>query len=231
VDVDSLRLALEHAGIAAVVTSFLAGLVFSFNPVAMAAIPVSLAYVTKARTSRQAFVFAAMFILGMIVIHVVLGLVAGFGGLGVQKLLDRKWGVLIGPVLIVLGLMWPGWLRIPLPAFTFKVKRPNSSFGAFLLGIPFSIAICPICTPALAVLLGVVASLGSPWFGALLLLAFALGRAVPLAVGAWSLGWLENLRFVSAYRRVFEIAGAATLIATGLYMLNAYFFWLPALAS
>src|SRR3546814_10841012 len=81
-----------------------------------------------------------MFILGMIVIHVVLGLVAGFGGLGVQKLLDRKWGVLIGPVLIVLGLMWPGWLRIPLPAFAFKVKRPNSSFGAFLLGIPFSIA-------------------------------------------------------------------------------------------
>src|SRR3546814_19358103 len=89
----------------------------------MAAIPVSLAYVTKARTSRQAFVFAAMFILGMIVIHVVLGLVAGFGGLGVQKLLDRKWGVLIGPVLIVLGLMWPGWLRIPLPAFARSEER------------------------------------------------------------------------------------------------------------
>src|SRR3546814_11992013 len=106
----------------------------------MAAIPVSLAYVTKARTSRQAFVFAAMFILGMIVIHVVLGLVAGFGGLGVQKLLDRKWGVLIGPVLIVLGLMWPGWLRIPLPAFAFTVTRQHSSLGAFLLGIPFSIS-------------------------------------------------------------------------------------------
>src|SRR3546814_12565182 len=103
-DLDSLRFAFEHAGPAAVVTSFLAGLVLSFNPVAMAAIPVSLAYVTKARTSRQAFVFAAMFIRGMIVIHVVLGLVAGFGGLGVTKLLGRKWGVLIGPDLMVLRL-------------------------------------------------------------------------------------------------------------------------------
>lgn len=230
-DVESLRLAVEHSGPVAVVASFLAGLVFSFNPVAMAAIPVSLAYVTKARSNRQAFIFAGMFILGMIAIHLVLGFVAGLGGLGVQKLLDRKWGVLMGPVLILLGLMWPGWVRVPLPAFAFKVKRPNSSFGAFLLGILFSIAVCPICTPALAVLLGVVASLGSPWLGALLLLAFALGRAVPLAIGAWSLGWLENLRFLSAYRRLFEICGAVTLIATGIYMLNAYFFWIPSLAS
>lgn len=230
-DVESLRLAVEHSGPAAVAASFLAGLVFSFNPVAMAAIPVSLAYVTKARSNRQAFIFASMFILGMIAIHLVLGLVAGFGGLGVQKLLDRKWGVLVGPVLILLGLMWPGWVRVPLPAFAFKVKRPHSSFGAFLLGIPFSIAVCPICTPALAVLLGVVASLGSPWLGALLLLAFALGRAVPLAIGAWSLGWLENLRFLSDYRRFFEICGAVVLIATGFYMLNAYFFWIPSLAS
>jgi len=230
-DIDAFRNAVAHAGIVAVTASFLAGLVFSFNPVAMAAIPVSLAYVTKARTSRQAFVFAAMFILGMVVIHVALGLVAGFGGLGVQKLLDRQWGVLIGPVLIVLGLMWPGWIRVPLPTFSFKAKRPNSSVGAFLLGIPFSVAVCPVCTPALAVLLGVVTSLGSPLLGVVLLLAFAVGRAVPLAIGAWSLGWLENLRFVSAYRRVFEILGGLTLVAAGLYMLNAYFFWIPQLAS
>ncbi len=230
-DTDTLHLAVEHFGAAAMAASFAAGLVFSVNPVAMAAIPVSLAYVTKARTPRDAFMFGTMFIVGMIVTQVLLGMAAGFGGSGVQRLLDRKWGVVIGPVLMVLGLMWPGWIRLPLPRFAFTAKRPDTSWGAFALGIPFSVAICPVCTPALIILLGVATSFGSPWTGALLLLAFALGRAVPVAIGAWSIGYLENLRAFSAYRRSFEIVGALTLIAAGLYLMNAYFFWWPRLAS
>lgn len=228
---DALHLAVEHFGVAALAASFLAGLVFSFNPVAMAAIPVSLAYVTKARTPRQAFVFGAMFILGLIVTHGALGLAAGLGGRGVETLLDRKWGVVIGPLLILLGLMWPGWIRLPLPSFALKAKRPDSALGAFMVGIPFSVAICPVCTPALVILLGVAASFGSPLAGMALLLAFALGRALPIALGAWSIGYLENLRVLSAYRRAFEVIGAVTLIASGLYLLNAYFFWFPELAG
>jgi cytochrome c-type biogenesis protein len=54
--------------------SLLAGLIFSFNPVAIAAIPVSLAYVTKAREKRIAVLYGGMFILGLIVTHVPLGL-------------------------------------------------------------------------------------------------------------------------------------------------------------
>ena len=67
--------------------------------------------------------------------------------------------------------------------------------------------------------------------GVLLLLAFALGRAVPVGLGAVALGWLENLRGLAAYRRIFEVAGVLTLIGSGLYMLNAYFFWVPVLAG
>lgn len=63
------RETIAHAGLAAVGIAFLAGLAFSFNPVSMAAIPVSLAYVTKARESKEAAVFAAMFMLGMVVTH------------------------------------------------------------------------------------------------------------------------------------------------------------------
>jgi hypothetical protein len=89
----------------------------------------------------------------------------------------------------------------------------------------------PVCTPALIVLLGVVAGRGSPAWGALLLLAFALGRAVPIALGAGAIGWLEQLRPLSRWQRGFDIAGGVTLILTGLYMLNAYFFFVPALAG
>jgi cytochrome c-type biogenesis protein len=63
-----------------------------------------------------------------------------------------------------------------------------------------------------------------------LLLAFALGRAVPIAIGAFAVGWLENLSGVARYRRGFEIAGGLALIVMGLYMLNTVLFWIPELA-
>lgn len=217
----------QQGGIAAMVAAFVAGLVFSLNPVAMAAVPVALAYVTKAREVGQAARYGAMFVLGMLATHAALGFVAGLGGSWVQGLLGRFWGVVLGPVLILLGLVWAGWLRIRLPALALRARRPRGMWGAFSLGVPFSVAICPVCTPALVVLLGVATTLGSAVVGAGLLLAFALGRAVPVALGSVALGWLESLRPLAAYRRAFEVAGGITLIAAGLFMLNAYFIWIP----
>ncbi|MEO5844039.1 MAG: cytochrome c biogenesis protein CcdA [Caldimonas sp.] len=230
-DTDGLREAVQHAGAAALLVSFLTGFFFSFNPVALAAIPVSLAYVTRAREPRQALVFGGMFIAGMVLTHVLLGAAAGFGGEGVQALLGRSWGLVLGPWLILMGLLWPGWIRMPFKDLSFRVKRATGSWGAFVLGVPFAIAICPVCTPALIVLLGVVAGIGSPVWGALLLLAFALGRAVPIAMGAGAMGWLEKLRPLARYQRAFDITGGAVLVLMGLYMLNAYYFFVPALAG
>ena len=229
-DLATLKTTLEQASLASLGIGFAAGFLFSFNPVALAAIPVSLAYVTKAHDTKRAVYFAAMFIAGMVVIHVSMGFTAGLGGLWVQKLMGREWGLVLGPLLILLGLMWPGWIKLPLPVITWRAKRANSGWGAFLLGIPFSVAICPFCTPALVILLGVAAGIGSPLFGATLLLAFALGRAVPILLGAWAVGWLESLKPLRHSQKLFEIAGALLLILSGLYMLNAYFAFIPALA-
>ena len=210
-EAETLRSAIEHAGLAAAGVGFLAGLAFGFNPVALASIPVSLAYVTKGRDKGEALLFGAMFILGMVLTHVVLGFIAGLGGKWAAEITGRAWGLLLGPLLIVLGLMWAGWLRIPLPSFGFRATRPTAAWGAFLLGIPFAIAVCPVCTPALVVLLGVTAGIGSVLLGVVLLFAFAVS-------------WLENLKSLSRYRRGFEIAGGLTLIVMGLYMLNAVLF-------
>ncbi len=229
-DAEALRQAVENAGLAAAGVAFLAGLLFSFNPVALASIPVSLAYVTRGRDKGQALLFGGTFVGGMIIAHVLLGAIAGLGGQWAASLAGRWWGLFLGPLLILLGLMWTGWLRIPLPSFGFKASRPTAAGGAFVLGALFAVAICPFCTPALVVLLGVTAGLGSVLLGVVLLLAFALGRAVPIAIGAFAVGWLENLSGVARYRRWFEIAGGLTLIVMGLYMLNAVLFWIPELA-
>jgi len=230
-DIEALRTILQQASLASVGVGFLLGFVFTFNPVALASIPVSLAYVTKARELRTAILYGGLFILGMVIVQTVLGVVAGFGGHWVAQLIGRKWGLVLGPVLILLGLMWPGWIKLPLPTISIRAKRASSGWGAFALGVAFAVAVCPFCTPALVVLLSIAAGIGSPLFGGTLLLAFALGRAVPIILGAFAVGWLEGLSALQRYQKAFEIAGAVVLVLAGLYMLNAYFFVIPQLAA
>lgn len=230
-DIESLRSTLEQASLASLAIGLVIGFVFSFNPVALAAIPVSLAYVTKGRETRRALLFGSMFVLGMILTHVALGLAAGLGGAWIQQFIGRQWGLALGPLLIVMGLAWPGWIRLPIPQIPIRARHAASTWGALALGASFSVAVCPACTPALAVVLGIAAGIGSPIFGALLLFAFALGRTVPVILGATAVGWLEGLRRLRRSQKAFEIAGGVVLILSGLYMLNAYYFWIPELAA
>ncbi|BAP89035.1 putative cytochrome c biogenesis protein [Burkholderiales bacterium GJ-E10] len=88
---------------------------------------------------------------------------------------------------------------VAVAAFGFKVKRVGSIWGAFVLGIPFLVAICPSCTPALVVLLGAAAAME----------------------------WIEQLKPLARFRPAFELAGSVLLIVTGLYLLNGYFAVFP----
>src|SRR5215470_14226250 len=97
--IDMVRQAAEHANLLALGVVFLAGLVFSFNPVALASIPVALAYVTKARTTQQSVVFGTAFTLGMILVQVLIGFIAGLSGDWIASFAGRQWGLLLGPVL------------------------------------------------------------------------------------------------------------------------------------
>lgn len=228
INIQQMKQSLQQASWAGIGISFVAGFIFSFNPVSFASIPVMLAYVTKSfenkeHQERHALYMGGAFVAGMIVTHVVLGVAAALGGEWVKNILGRQWGLLLGPLLIVMGLMWSGWLNIRLPWFGVKAKRVNGIWGAFLLGIPFSVAVCPFCTPALLVTLTASAAIGSVSFGFALLFAFALGRSVPIILGAWSMGWLESLKVISNYQKVFEILAGLVLILMGLYLLNEYF--------
>jgi len=224
VNVDTLKVNLQQASLAGIGLAFLAGFVFSFNPVSFASIPVVLAYVTKAHEERRAILLGSAFVVGMIVTHVALGVAAALGGDWVKAVMGRGWGLLLGPLLIVLGLMWPGWLKLRLPWLSMRAKRVTGVWGAFLLGIPFSVAVCPFCTPALLVTLTASAAIGSAAFGFALLLAFAVGRSIPVMLGAWSMGWLESLHLLSRHQKTLEVVAGITLILTGLYLLNEYFF-------
>lgn len=222
----TLKATLQTQSWAGIGIAFLAGLVFSFNPVSFASVPVILAYVTKAHEEKRAVIMGGSFVLGMLTTHVVLGVTAALGGEWVQSIMGRHWGLLLGPLLIVMGLMWAGVLNIRLPWFGVRAKKVTGIWGAFLLGIPFSVAVCPFCTPALLVTLTASAAIGSVSFGFALLLAFALGRSIPIILGAWSMGWLESLQMLSRYQKVLEVFAGIVLVLTGIYLLNEFFYFI-----
>jgi cytochrome c-type biogenesis protein len=56
-DIESVRHTLEQANLVSIGVGFLLGFIFTFNPVALASIPVSLAYVTKAHKPKKAALF------------------------------------------------------------------------------------------------------------------------------------------------------------------------------
>ncbi len=226
IDAETLKQTLQTASWAGIGLAFLAGFVFSFNPVSFASVPVMLAYVTRAHEERRALLMGGAFVAGMVVTHVVLGVAAALGGEWVKGVMGRQWGLVLGPLLIVMGLMWSGLLNIRLPWFGVRGRKVSGVWGAFLLGIPFSVAVCPFCTPALMVALTASAAIGSLGFGFALLLAFALGRSIPVILGAWSMGWLESLQVLSRYQRAFEVVAGVVLVLTGLYLLNEYFFFI-----
>ncbi len=230
-DIEAVRSTLERASLASLAVGVAIGFLFSFNPVALAAIPVSLAYVTQAQAPRRAVLLGSMFVLGMIATHALLGLVVGLGGGWIQRVIGREWGLVLGPAAIAMGLAWPGWIRLPVPRIPFRVRRTAGLWGAAALGASFSVAVCPVCTPALVVLLGIAAGVGSPLFGVLLVLAFGVGRAIPVVLGASAMGWLEGRAGWTRCERGLQIAGGLVLILSGLYLLNAYFFFVPGLAT
>jgi cytochrome c-type biogenesis protein len=230
-DIEVVHNTLEQASLASLALGVAIGFFFSFNPVALAAIPVSIAYLTKSQVPRRVALLGALFVLGMVVTHVVFGLVASLGGGWIQRLVGREWGLVLGPVALAMGLAWPGWIRLPIPRIRLRVWRTASTWGAAALGASFSVAVCPACTPALIVLLGIVAGVGSPLFGVSLLLAFGVGRAIPIVFGTTAMEWLHGRAGFSRWRRGLEIAGGLLLILSGVYMLNAYFFLVPGLAS
>ena len=216
---------MQLGGAGGLFAALAAGFLFSFTPVAFASIPVVLAYVTRARAFREALGYGSAFAAGLILTHVVLGVGAALGGSWAQDVLSRRWSMILGPLLIVIGLIWSGWIRVPMPWLPLRGKRVATLGGAFVLGLPFTVGVCPACSPGLWVGLGVSASIGSVTYGGLLMLAFAIGRVIPLAVGAISIGWLENLQSVERWRRGFEIMGGIALIAVGVYLLKEYFRW------
>ncbi|MBU1038729.1 cytochrome c biogenesis protein CcdA [Patescibacteria group bacterium] len=178
------------------------------------------------------------YVLGFSLVFVVLGGLVGWAGsgLGSYRFLLARWGGLL-VIFFGLFLLWGdkwsgfGFLQKNSRWSLVNVLQPGRPLASFLFGVVFAFGWTPCVGPILGSILLLASSQASLGTGALLLLIFAAGLAVPFLVAAISLGSIGHyLHRWGRYLRIISYLGGLFLIGLGVLMVWNKFDWWVALA-
>ena len=211
----------NHISMMGFALAFAGGLIVAFSPSSVPMIPVLMSYVLKPSgcSKSRSIVLSSGFVLGIVFINVLLGIVFTAVGAAAGKVFGPSWNLVIAFLLFLMGLQVLGALRLKLPQFGFSGSEINSFFGAFLLGIPFVLSLCPYCVPIQLTMLTAAAATQQIWYGGLLLLFFGLGRGLPLLLVGQFTGFLAKAGFMTRYNTMLQKASGSVFIGlSGFYL-------------
>jgi len=202
---------------------FVGGIVTSMGPCNMAMIPLVIGFVggqkdlTRGRSLALSTAFAVGLAITLMSMGVFVSIVGGFiGGIG------GAWYYAVAAVCILMGMQWAGIISLPLLDWGARqresIKRRGLA-GALLLGLVSGFVASGCATPALAAILTLVMSEGAIAYGASLLLAYGLGRGVPIVLFGAFAGLVKLMPRMTQWTARLERLSGMILIATGLYLL------------
>ena len=171
---------------------------------------------------RTAMMISVGFVLGMATVDAAIGGLFGLVGhtlIAIVAVYRALINILIAAVLVVLGLALLRAIRISLPVLR-PEWRPAASFGgAYVLGIPFALSTCPMCTPMVLPIMAAAAATGTPWLGAALLFTFGLARGVPLILVGTFTDITRTFRDAGLWiPRIERVGGGLLLLAAAWFL-------------
>jgi cytochrome c-type biogenesis protein len=223
--------------LSAVGLAFLAGLVSFISPCVLPLLPVYLSFISGvgveqlgARRGRLLWT-SLLFVAGFTLVFVLMG--AGAGGVGRLLLRYRQeLAVAAGAFIAISGLVVAGILPLPKPVQRVTPRHAGAG-GAFLTGMALAIGWTPCVGYVLGAILGMAASSQSAASGALLLLVYSAGLAVPFVVAAVAFDWMTaRLGGIKRHAHAIQVGAGLLLTVFGvllmLGMLDQLSRWLPA---
>lgn len=215
--------------------AFAAGVVSFLSPCVLPLLPVYLSYVSgvavedlqrrRWRVLRIALSFSA----GFTALFVLLGVAAGSIG-GLLTANRTLLGIVAGVVLIVAGLFVMDVVHLPAGKGV-KVPQVTGAAGAFVAGAAVAVAWTPCVGPVLGAILTLAGTQGGAGQGAVLLLIYSLGLALPFLAAAAAFGWVaRRLDWVKRHYRTIRIVAGVLLVLAGLLMVTGTFDYLTRLA-
>jgi len=205
--------------------AFTAGLLSFLSPCVLPLIPSYLAFLLgdysnqKKKNNEYSIVPALIFIAGFSSIFILLGLSATFLGrfLMQNQSLLRK---ISGMVIVIFGLHISGIIKIKWLYHEKKIsitQKSNKYLQSFILGIGIALAWTPCIGPILSSILILASNSQNLMYGALLLLMYSLGFALPFLFTALAAKKvLPALKKVNKYLNYINIVGGILIIILGI---------------
>jgi len=224
-----------EGSLSALMTAVWLGILTSISPCPLASNIAALSYLSKNVQRRSAvFTSGVSYTLGRVVAYVGVSAVLVVGLLSIFSLshfLQTWTNRIIGPVLILLGLVLLEWIRFPLPSIgsSERLERlaKGGSAGAAALGFVFALSFCPISA---ALFFGSLIPLSIDQGSRILIPAlFGIGTAAPVVVfavmiafGARSVG--KTYERITLFAKWAKRITAIVFLLAGLYYILTY--WL-----
>lgn len=203
--------------------TFLEGLVSFISPCVLPVIPVYVSFISRdTRKKNEVFLRALGFVLGMSMVYITLGFLSGAAGSFIIRY-RRILNIVTGLVCIFLGFVYLDIIKIKKSGKAYEVNV-KGFFSAFLFGILFSINITPCSGAFLGSAIMMASNSATLLKGALLLLCYSLGLAIPFMAFALFISYMENaVRFIkNNYGVINKICGIGLMIVGVLMILGVF---------
>ncbi len=212
-----------------VLTAFLIGLLTSISPCPLATNITAIAFISKdVKIPKATLLYGLLYTLGRAVSYTVLAVLMYFGLSSFQvSRIFQGWGdKVLGPVLIILGLVMFGVIKINIFSGNHKMDQfkvwiaAKGYMGSFLLGMLFAFAFCPYSG---VLFFGVLTPLILKSKEAFLLPTFfAIGTGIPVIFFSFIIAFSMNkmgkaFATVAKIEKVTRHVVSITFLAVGIY--------------
>jgi cytochrome c-type biogenesis protein len=218
----------------ALLTAFILGLMTAISPCPLATNISAIGYISRdLEDRRKVFLNGLVYTLGRVISYTGLAVIIYFGAskMDVAKIF-QGWGEkLLGPLLIIIGLLMLDIVKIKFPGFSrlsekIGEKSKGSYWSTLLLGMIFALAFCPYSGVIYFVML-IPMSIASA-SGLYLPVVFAIATGLPVIIFAWLLAYaVGNVGKLYIRIRIFEIwfrrVVAVLFIGVGIYYIIIFF--------
>ena len=203
--------------------TFIEGLASFVSPCVLPVIPIYISYFAKdGKSSKNTFLNALGFVSGFSIIFILLGVFAGTFGKFIHEYVDY-FNIFFGLFLIIIGLNYMGVIFIKLFNKTKGMKQKEKKLTfitSVLFGAIFSLTWTPCVGAFLSSALILASTTGSILKGAVLLLLYSLGLAIPFVVTAIFLDKMKKtFLFIKKHYNIINKISGSILLLFGLYKL------------
>lgn len=217
-----------------IVTAFALGLMTAISPCPLATNITAIGFISKdVKQQKSVFINGIVYTLGRALSYTLLAFIIFFGAdqfklSGWFQLYGER---IIGPLLILIGILMLGIVKINFPGMgnmtkRFEEKETNGYWDALFLGIVFALAFCPYSG---VLYFGMLIPMSiSNASGLYLPVVFAIATGIPVIIFAWLLAYTVSgvgklYNHVKAFEFWFRKIIAIVFICVGIYYITVIY--------